>query len=74
MLCKHVSDRAARYTEKSGPGEPVDEACDQHRLDVVRESAGEHPDEEECEGADVDWPAAVELVIWSVMGCLEMLC
>jgi hypothetical protein len=69
VSCKHVADGAAGNAEKRTAGQAVEKACDEHGLDVARNCARNHEDEEEGEGANIDGPPAVELVV-HVSACL----
>jgi hypothetical protein len=58
---KKIGDRARRDSEERATGKAIEESAHNHGLNVLRDGAGNEPDEEEEQGADVDWPAAVEL-------------
>ena len=61
MLSEHVSYSAARYAEERGARKAIEESCDQHGLDISGDSTRDEPNEEEREGANVDWSSTKEL-------------
>jgi hypothetical protein len=61
MFRKHIAHGAASNAEKSTSRQSVQKACHEHSLDIARNCARNHEDEEESEGANIDGTPAVEL-------------
>lgn len=61
MFPKHVTHCSSGYTEESRASETIQEARHQHSLDIRRDRTRNHPDQEEGEGANVDWSSSKEL-------------
>ena len=61
MFCEHVAYSSPSHGQESTSGQPVKEAGNEHRLDVLRNGTRYHPDEKEGERADVNWSSPIEL-------------
>lgn len=70
MTVEKVPDSTTGDTQKCTTGDTIEETTDDHGLDVLRHCTGDQPDQEECEGDDIDVSPTIEL-IKSACGHLE---
>jgi hypothetical protein len=61
MFAEHVAYSPSCYTEKGRASEAIKESRHQHGLHVLGNRARYHPDQKECERADVDESPSIEL-------------
>lgn len=61
MPRKAVAHCSTSHAQEGGPGKPVEESGHEHGGHVLRNGAGDQPNEKEAVGDDKDRSAAVEL-------------